>query len=77
MHLSSILKLVTHRVMMSAYLMCCRYEAPLLQMGQTAEEDRKVVTHYCGPLKEEATRTKTPTHQLALYSSVTFSYKLT
>lgn len=77
MHLSSILKLVTLWVMMSHYLMCCGYEAALLQMGQTAEEDHKVVTHYCGLLKEETTHANTPTHRLSLYFSVTFSYGFT
>lgn len=62
---------------MSDYLMCGGYEAALLQMGQAAEEDHKVVTHYCGLLKEKRTHTNTPTHQLPLYFSVTFSYELT
>lgn len=58
MHLPSILKLVTLCVMMSDYLMCCGYEAALVQIGQTAEEAREVVTHYCGLQKEKRTHTK-------------------
>lgn len=77
MHLSSILKLVTLCVMMSHYLMCCGYEAALLQMGQTVEEDHKVVSHYCGLLKEERTYTNTPTHRLSVCFSVSFSYEFT
>lgn len=73
-NLSSILKLVALYVMMFNYLMCCGYEAALLQMGQTAEENHKVVTHYCGLLKEERTHTNTPTHQLPLLYSLLLSF---